>query len=441
MRQNMRLRHVWLGAGLALVLAAPAVAAEEKGKDGIPDPSIATSLPAKGDPGGDRAELAARGVTFGVNYIGEVLGNASGGQRRGTIYDGRAEFVLDADLEKLLAWKGAAFHFNVYQIHGDGLSAQNIGNLMPVSNIEAMPTTRLFEIWFEQKMFDDKAALRLGQIAADCEFVTSTYAGQFINGTFGWPAITAADMRSGGPAYPLATPGARLKLDPTANITLLGAIFSGDPGGPGSEPDPQKRNRHGLNFGLVDKPLVMAEAQFRYNQDKNAGGLPGSIKVGGWEHFGDFDDQLTADRRSTNYGFYAILDQQIYALAGAKDKGVGLFLRVAGAPADRNLIDFYADGGLQFSGFVPGRADDKFGVALGYSRISDRASLADVEAGTLERDYEAALEINYTAQICPGWTLQPELQYIWHPGGNVLDDNDAPVKNAVVLGVRTVINY
>ncbi len=425
-------------AMMALLICAPVAAAEE---NGIPDPSIATSLPRNGDPDGIRRHLAAQGVTFGINYIGEALGNGSGGWSQGTAFDGRAELVVDADLEKLANWKGGSFHFNVYQIHGVGLSSWHIGNIMAVSNIEAMPTTRLFELWFEQKLADGKASLRLGQIAADSEFITSTYAGQFINGTFGWPAIAAADLPGGGPAYPLAVPGARLKLDPDPDFTFMAAIFSGDPGGPGSEEDPQKRNPYGLNFGFVDRPLLMLEAQYRYNQGKQAQGLPGSIKVGGWEHFGGHDDLLTGARLSTNYGLYAVWDQQIYALPNSDGKGIGLFARVAGAPADRNLMDFYVDGGLQFSGFIASRPDDTFGAAVGYGRISNRVADADIVAGLLTRDYEAVLEVNYTAQIMPGWTLQPEFQYIWHPGGSVLHEGGARVKDAAVFGLRTAISY
>jgi porin len=415
----------------ALLMCNAAAAGEDQKKGGIPDPSIATSIPQNGDTDGLRARLAAQGVTYGINYTGDLFGNSGGGASQGTTYNGRAEFVFDGDLEKLAGWKGASVHFNVYQIHGEGLSSHYIGNLMPVGNIDAMATTRLFEAWFEQKFAGDKASLRLGQIAADSEFLISSYGAQFINGTFGWATIAAADLRSGGPAYPLAAPGARLKIEPNSDFTFLGAVFSGDPGGPGDEPDPQKRNRYGLNFGFVDRPLVMLEGQYHYSLGKGAAALPGTIKLGGWEHFGEYENPLTAERLSTNHGFYAVLDQQIFALPGAKDKGIGLFARLAGAPDDRNLIDFYADGGLQFSGFVPKRPDDKFGMAFGYGRVSATAVEAD-----LARDFEAVLELNYSAQIIPGWTVQPDFQYIWHPGGGV-----PGVSDAAVFGVRTVVNY
>ena len=52
-------------------------------------------------------------------------------------------------------------------MHGRSITADNIGALMPVSNLEAMPATRLFEMWFEQHMFDGCLAVKVGQLAAD----------------------------------------------------------------------------------------------------------------------------------------------------------------------------------------------------------------------------------------------------------------------------------
>jgi len=46
------------------------------------------------------------------------------------------------DLDKALGWQGAIFHANAYQIHGEGLSAHNLDNLLTVSNIEARPATK-----------------------------------------------------------------------------------------------------------------------------------------------------------------------------------------------------------------------------------------------------------------------------------------------------------
>ncbi len=148
---------------------------------------------------------ASRHRASAAVYYGEAFAN-SGGYKQGGKYDGVLDSTIDADMHKLGFWKGLCFHANGYQIHGQSITADNIGSLMPVSNLEATPATRLFELWFEQHMFDDKLAVKVGQLAADAEFVISEGGGFFLNGTWGWPSITAADMPSGGPAYPLATP-------------------------------------------------------------------------------------------------------------------------------------------------------------------------------------------------------------------------------------------
>ena len=442
---------------VSLGAASSALADEEKvSKEGIPNPSIATSLPDKGDPDGVRAALAAKGVTYGINYIGEIWAN-TGGFKQGATYDGRLEGILDADLEKLWGLKDLTFHTNVFQIHGAGPSRENIENILLVSSIEALPTTRLYEMYLEQKL-NAETSVRFGQLAADTEFFISSTAGSFINATFGWPENLAIDLPSGGPAYPLATPGVRVKYEPAKNITFLAAIFDGDPAGPGLN-DPQERDRYGLNFRVSDPPLLIQEGQYKYNQDKKDTALPGTIKLGAWEHTGSFSD-LRFDQEgipiaisgqpgaslSGNFGFYGVIDQQIYR--GDAEKGVNVFARLSASPSDRNLIDFYADGGFVFSGFVPKRPDDNFGIAFAYANVSDRARAFDrdvafVQAAALPvRSFEAVLEVVYKYQIVPGLVLQPDFQYIWQPGlGGLVQTNGARVENAVVGGIRISVNY
>src|SRR5262249_12624626 len=77
---------------------------------GAPESSIATSLPGSlADPGGIRSRLGREGITFHVNYIGEVLGNPVGGVNQGTFYDGRLELAVEADFDKMIGWKGLSF--------------------------------------------------------------------------------------------------------------------------------------------------------------------------------------------------------------------------------------------------------------------------------------------------------------------------------------------
>ena len=191
-----------------------------------------------------------RGIKFSVSYVGETLGNPSGGLRQGAIYEGRLNLAIDLDLAKIATLNGLTFHANIFQIHGEGLSRNYIGNLMQVSSIEALATTRLYEMWLEQQLGSDKVTVRAGQLAADTEFMTSRYTDALINSTFGWPAIFGVNMPSGGPSPPLAAVGVRFKAVVNDHVTVLAAIFNGDPAGPGMD-DPQSRDRYGLNFRVT----------------------------------------------------------------------------------------------------------------------------------------------------------------------------------------------
>lgn len=423
--------------------------------------TIQTSLGSYGDPGGYRAFLAGRGITYSLTYIGETLGVASGGLRRGAIYEGRLDAQLDVDLEKLAGLSGLAFHTNAYQIHGHGLSRYYLGNIFVTSGIEALSSTRLYELWLEQKFLEDRLAIRAGQLAADTEFLVSQYAGLFVNSTFGWPGITAVNLPSGGPAYPLATPGIRVKVAPMPGVSAMLGIFNGDPAGPGPG-DPQRNDRGGVEFRARDPALIIGEAAYSYGAKDT---LSGTVKFGGWTHLGRFDSPRfdafggsladpagsgIARRFRGNYGLYGVVDQLLYRVPGTEDGGLGVFARVSGSPGDRNLVDVYVDGGFTYKGLIPGRPDDTFGVSASYARISDAYRGFDRDSvlfnGTPSpiRSSEAMVEVTYQAQIVPGWTVQPDFQYIFRPGGGVVNSR-SPVmaleKDAAVVGLRTTIRY
>jgi porin len=57
-------------------------------------------------------------------------------------------------------------------------------------------------------------------------------------------------------------------------------------------------------------------------------------------------------------------------------------------------------------------------------------------------NYEALLEICYTMQLAKGWTLQPDFQYIWQPGGNVPNEKGTgAVEDAAVFGARSTMSF
>ncbi|WP_244474853.1 carbohydrate porin [Methylobacterium sp. Leaf99] len=418
--------------------------------------SIRSSLGEFGDPGGVRAALGARGINLTFLSTNEVLGNPSGGVRSGPIYAGKLEGILTVDLGRLAGLDGVTAFANAFQIHDTGgLRDRSFERLITVSNIEAYPTTRLSELWLERR-WASGFAVRIGQIAADGEFFASETGKPFLSND--WPTITGANLPSGGPAYPLATPGVRLRYDPNADLSALVAVFNGDPG------DQRVVNRHGINFRTGDPPLVMAEIQRRWNQEPDSRDLAASLKFGGYRHFSRFDhlrfsadgrrladpsSDGTARRLRGTGGLYVVADRQLYRPeGGGPSSGISAYARLSGSPSDRNLIDLWADGGVVVAGLVPGRPDDLFGASFTYARISDTARAFDRDRSLLDRSHpirtaEATIELSYQMQIVPGWTVQPDIQYVFNPAGGAEHPSrpETLINGGFVFGLRSTAVY
>ncbi len=440
---------------LALLASGTARADQpEYAEDGLPVPSIARLLPGNADPLGWRRALGERGVNFNLWYRTDVLANVSGGLRRGTVNQGMLEPAIAVDLERLAGLPGLRFFANGFVIHNTGRIRRDfVGGVNTIAAIEAVPTARLSELWLEQSLFGGRAALRLGQLAADVEFFFADIQELFLQSD--WPTISALNLPSGGPAYPLATPGALLRLEPTPRHRLQFALLNGNPAGPGLG-DEQLRNRHGLNFRLRDPALLLAEARLAWNREDDAPNPAGAARLGGWWHLGRFDHQriaadggLLADpahaglarRMRGSWGLYAVAEQQLLRPPGG-DAGSGLtaFGRISVSPDDRALIGFFFDAGLVASGMVPGRPADDLGISLMFARFSRGARDFDADALRLgtrtapPRDFEMNLELTYRAEVRPGLTVQPVVTHVWQPGGE-------PGRRALVLGLRTALRF
>ena len=164
-----------------------------------------------------------------------------------------------------------------------------------------------------------------------------------------------------------------------------------------------------------------------------------------FDRFGATNQPFTsgASYRGNN-GAYGVIDQTVYRKPDTEDQGISVFARISGSPADRNLIQIYLDGGVSLKGLLPARSGDTLGIAGAYGKISNDVTTSDIVTGAtpLVRDYQALVELTYQAVIVPGATIQPDIQYIFHPGANgVAGLNGLPLRNAAVFGARFSIHY
>jgi porin len=424
-----------------------------------------------GDMGGLRPWLSKYGMTLNIEETSEALGNVSGGVREGLDYDGLTQMVLQLDTQRAFNLHGGTVDVSGLQVHGRNESADYLDTLQTASGIEADRSSRLWELWYDQKFLDDSVDVKVGQQSLDQEFMVSQNALLFVNTMFGWPMVPSADLPGGGPAYPLSDLGVRVRAKATDSITVLGGVFNGSPVSNNSG-DPQKADATGTAFPLNGGVLAIAEVQYAYPalgamvSPDAADALSGVYKLGVWYDTESFADQEFANNGLPlsspsasggpktyhgNYAFYGVADQMLWHDATDPDKALNFFVRPMGTPEDnRNLIVFSVNAGLALHDPIPHRDDDTFGIGMGYAKVSSRASDADRAFGDLNpgtfnviRTDEAYLEATYQYQVTPWFQIQPDFQYVFNPGAGVVNPNSPQhrVRNETVFGVRVNILF
>ena len=480
------------GAGLALTGLASAAAASppalsvpvssEQAQGGAPQGfdgflfSLQRSNYLLGDLFGVRTALSKYGVSLAVQETSEVLGNATGGAGKGVDYDGLTQAILQLNTQRAFGWYGGLFNVSALQVHGRNLSTDHLDTIQTASGIEADRATRLWELWYDQKFLDeDRADIKIGLQSEDQEFIVSANALLFVNTAFGWPAVPSLNLPGGGPAYPLSTPGVRFRWRPVDPVNILVGVYNGSPVNDNSG-DPQRQNPSGTSFPTTGGLLTFVELQYTYPA-LGALVLPGSgpplghtYKLGAYYDSESFADQRYDDhslplasaasdgvpmRHRGEYTVYAVADQMLWRQQEDPNRSLSAFGRVLGSPqADRSFLTFSANLGLVYRDPVANRPDDSLAVGMGYAKVSDRVSQADQDSAAVAHASEPAaygpvrrnetyVEATYEYQLRPWWQVQPDIQYVFNPGGGGADPNQIQqrVKNEAVFGVRTNVLF
>jgi porin len=371
------------------------------------------------------------GVTFRGEYTGEGFSNLSGGVRRGVTYEALLKLNLQLDLKQIVGWTGGSVSALALYPFGEGLSREYTGDFNILSNIDAYDSFRLFELWFQQKFLGDHASVRVGQMSADQEFYQSQRSNIFINSCFGtFPTIS---MGTNLPIYPVGGLGARIDFHPTAGAFVRVAGFDSNPGQANSN------SKHGTRFHLNASSgmIVIAEAGYQIIPSPENGGKDETYTLGAYYDSRRFAGDFVDSTHSRNGGFYAIVDRLLYRTtpyvnAQSNFIGLGAFASCAFAPADRNEVSFYADGGINYNGPFPGRDHDVFGLAVSYTKIS-HAYL--VSKTPIHSGHETVFEATYRLQLTDRLYIQPDFQYILDPGAF------RHLPNAVAAGVRFDLTF
>jgi porin len=159
-------------------------------------------------------------------------------------------------------------------------------------------------------------------------------------------------------------------------------------------------------------------------------GLPTNLKFGAYFNGGTFEPfdsslagGLAAKAVEGNYGLYALGDQAILRWGDpSENRHLGIFAAFNWAPDQRvNPVPYFFDTGLVAYGLLPSRPRDYAGFGVVYGSYSGDLQRAEkirgvTNASVAVQDYETTLELTYGCAVQPGLLLQPDLQYIIHPG-------------------------
>lgn len=354
-------------------------------------------------------------LTLGLAYTGDVVGVVSGGADSDPRYLDNLDLTADADLERIVGWKGATAHVHILSNLG-ARPNDAAGTLQGVDNIEvASPAPRLFEAWIEQDF--GPATLRAGLYDLNSEFYASESAALLIAPPFGIGSELAASGPNGPSIFPSTALAARLgiKLPGEGSYLNFAAVNArastlGD--------------QDGVDFSFRDGVLLIGEA---------GGKIAGfRLHAGGWAYSEKREDIFHTDGLGNPllrpaWGAFAGIEAPLIDRESSK---LTAFVRGGFSEGHTTPYAFGGQVGLLLEPALAARPDSAFSLGFHYARTNADFRAASLLAGDDPAPSEYALELTYADKLAPWLTVQPDLQVIANPGGIAGRDP------AVVLGLR-----
>lgn len=322
--------------------------------------------------------MIPQGSPYYMNAVlaAETLKNSGGGLVDGSAHGTvtQAGFAMNSSVIGLP--EGGRFRVSVIKITSQRPSARLIGDSQGASNIEATPETRVYDAWYRQDFHSMPLRLRVGIIDANEYFNVTDSASTLLNSSFGMGAGLSANAPFS--IYPRPGYGLTARYGQDAQKFLVG-VFAGNP-----------EARDSL---FSAGQLAIAEWQ----QDI---GKSIHIKVGGWQ----CDCQVaSAMAKQSTQGFYGGIEKHFTT---GDNKRATVFLRGASSHGvNTTILDSFAFGVL-YPSMLASRPEDFLSAGVARAKLFDGSD-------------ETSYELTYVWQVNPYLSLQPDLQYIASPSGNL----------------------
>jgi porin len=354
---------------------------------------------------------------------------------------------LTVDGESLLGWKDTLLYFDGLWIHG-GQPSNFIGDAQGVSNISAPSAVKLYEAWVQKNLLDNQFSVLAGLYDLNSEFYRLQSASLFLNSSFGIGPELSQSGLEGPSIFPSTSVAARFAYKPARGIVLRTAILDGVP--------VDRPNGSRAIFKRGDGILIVSEADFLDRPPPSDRPLSGRFRIGrqamlppydeklaigGWYYSAAFDDLVEVApngqpvRHRGSSGFYALADRVLFKVPGHPEKRLTGFVQAGYGDLRVDRFGSYIGTGLTAVGIIPGRDTDELGLALAYARNSSHYMSSQRMQGFPVTSAEKTIEITYLMQLTKWLAVQPDLQYVIHPG------TDPTIPNAFAFQLRFEISF
>lgn len=330
-----------------------------------------------------------------ASYTGDILTNVVGGIQQKTAYLGMLNLEINLNTTYANWWKGGNFYVKATNTHGESPSANIIGDLQTVSNIEAGNHTFLQEAWFSQSVSNLNIIFGLQDL--NKEFAVTKYGSSFINSSFG--IIPTISCNLNAPIFPLTSVGVTLKWEINEKLSWLNAIYDG-------EPTDFAENPFNTNWQLHANDGLLAISEVQVNDNKP---LPATYKIGLYNH-GHSLSKLIYKNPPTithnSWGAFAYADKNAWK---KNNQSFGLFAQAGYGFSAKSNCKMYLGGGFNLSGLIKKDGSDLIGLAIAYAKLEEN------------KQNETAIEFTCHFPLNDYFYIHPDIQYIINPSG--IDQN------------------
>jgi porin len=391
-------------------------------------PAWAADLANSSVPPAPAAAPPSDAYTLNLVYTGEVWDVATGGLRRGTSYMDTMDAQFQVDMGKAVGWTGGTFVAEGFYANAMSTNNQFVGAIDEFSAIDTAADAqmlRVYQLYYDQNF--GATDVRFGIYDLETEFGSTKPMNLFLSKDFTWnTALDEAGLSPGGGSvgpgdYPSTPLALRIRQAVTPNLSVQFAVADG------AADNPNNPAQNAVLFSQDYGALFLGEVD--YTPDKYT-----KLMAGAWgltsklPNFGQFNPDGSQRMIYGQEGAYIGAATRLYNAGHGRGLD-GFFTFGMSTPQSTDVAESF-NTGLVYTGLFDARPADKIGVAMNINGASSNFSQFQSIQGAPIGPSETSFEATYRAKINDYLTIQPDIQYILHPG------YDSTIKNTVALAIH-----